>query len=569
MKLKLSLSTQATAITIGLVFILSTALTIVSIVEIKRSVERETLDRQMMSLRVAAATVAVEHPGLSIQRDADGEVARLSIDVMPDFASHALIDRIGVMTGETATVFVWDDETRDFWRRTTNIVKPDGERAVGTPLGRNGAVYPVVAAGETYLDEAVILGTAYYTIYEPIFDPGGTVVGILYAGVQKDRIDAFLFDFIWEFWIAATAVTVVILAAAVFSFRRMVRPIGAICGALRALAGDKADVDVPYRERTDEIGEIARAVDVFRQGAAQKRALEESAEAERRKADDEKKALLDSLAGDLERDVGATLETVTSKTDRVQTEAKAMSGVASESAGLILSLADAADDAARNVDAVAAAAEEMGRSVAEISTQMGAQTAAADDAVESAMSSGQAIRDLAERVDMIGNVVGLITGIAEQTNLLALNATIEAARAGDAGKGFAVVASEVKSLANQTAKATEEISVQIQDIQSRTDGAVSGIEGVSGRIQRIQEIAAAVAAAIEQQNAATAEIGRNAQSAASGAAAVSNGVSQLSDAAARVGDGADGMTAAAVEAGDVAEDLKDRVLRFLGRVRAA
>ncbi|MCB1753821.1 MAG: methyl-accepting chemotaxis protein, partial [Gammaproteobacteria bacterium] len=189
--------------------------------------------------------------------------------------------------------------------------------------------------------------------------------------------------------------------------------------------------------------------------------------------------------------------------------AQTMSSIAERSSGQSAEVASAAELASSNVQTVAAAAEELGSSISEISRQMSVQNGAADDAVTAALASDTEIKGLAEKVEAIGDVVNLITGIAEQTNLLALNATIEAARAGDAGKGFAVVASEVKNLASQTAKATDQIATQIQEVQDRTGKAVSAIADIGTRIEKIREIAASVAAAVEEQNAASGEISRN------------------------------------------------------------
>ncbi|MEM6492345.1 MAG: Cache 3/Cache 2 fusion domain-containing protein, partial [Pseudomonadota bacterium] len=239
--MNLSLTAKTTAVTATFAILLAGVLAAVS-VDMKLDIVRDqAVDRQASSLRVATAVFKAAHPELSIERDAAGDIRRLSIDALPTFEDHAMIDEIGLITGETATVFAWEPENEDFWRRTTNIIKPDGERAVGTQLGQGGAVYPFMRRGETFRGEAVILGVAYYTIYEPIFDANDAVIGILYAGVEKARIDEAFDDFITTFLATVAIVTIGGLAIAVLLFRRLMRPVGAMCGTMRRLAADDVE----------------------------------------------------------------------------------------------------------------------------------------------------------------------------------------------------------------------------------------------------------------------------------------------------------------------------------------
>ena len=186
----MKLTTKTTMLTFTLIVLSAIAVSIVSTFVIKAEIERQVVERQSASLKIAASGFKDTFPQLKVSSDKNGAVQKLEIDGIPDFPDHTMIDKIGHLTGETATVFVWDEETKDFWRRTTNIVKPDGKRAVGTPLGQKGAVYPFMMKGETFKGEAIILGSAYYTIYQPIFSPQGKVIGILYAGVLKETMNA-------------------------------------------------------------------------------------------------------------------------------------------------------------------------------------------------------------------------------------------------------------------------------------------------------------------------------------------------------------------------------------------
>ncbi|RMD63500.1 MAG: HAMP domain-containing protein, partial [Alphaproteobacteria bacterium] len=250
------------------------------------------------------------------------------------------------------------------------------------------------------------------------------------------------------------------------------RPIRLLTGVMRNLADGDLSVEIPARDRTDEIGAMAAAVQVFKDNAIEVERLKKEQEEADHRAEEEKRRLMNNLADDFETSVGGVVQTVSSAAAEMQASAQSMSTLADQTNARATTVAAAAEEASTNVRTVAAAAEELLASVSEIGRQVQQSTTISKDAVEEAGRADEMIQGLAEAAAKIGEVVGLITDIAEQTNLLALNATIEAARAGDAGKGFAVVASEVKNLANQTAKATEEISAQIAGIQGATQGAV-------------------------------------------------------------------------------------------------
>jgi methyl-accepting chemotaxis protein len=253
----------------------------------------------------------------------------------------------------------------------------------------------------------------------------------------------------------------------------------------------------------------------------------------------------------------------------MQHSAEAMSGTAEETTRQATAVAAASEEASTNVQTVASATEELSTSVQEISRQVGQSTSIAGKAVDEANRTDHTVSGLAEGAQKIGEVVELIRSIASQTNLLALNATIEAARAGDAGKGFAVVASEVKNLANQTAKATEDITEQIASIQAATSEAVTAIKGIGATINEINTISGSISAAVQQQGAATQEIARNVQQAAAGTQEVSSNISGVTEAARSTGKVAQDVLGAAKALTDQSENFRRRVDGFLEKIRAA
>ena len=398
------------------------------------------------------------------------------------------------------------------------------------------------------------------------FAPWGLV---FYAGAYTDDLDAdFHASLLWMLSVGGAIMLVSLLAAWLIN-RDITISLGNLKTAMHRLANGELTTDVPGTGRRDEIGEMASAVLVFKQGMAEAERLRAEQDAAKQRAAAEHKASLNSLANGFERQVGRLVETLATRSTDLESIARSVTGTANLSNQQAASVAAAAEEASAASQAVASAAEELTASIGEITRQVAQSSRIAGAAVEDARRTDAIVRALAAGAERIGAVVGLITNIASQTNLLALNATIEAARAGDAGKGFAVVASEVKSLATQTAKATEEIGGQITQIQAATHEAVEAIRGISATIEEVSAISTAIASAVEEQGAATAEIAHNVQQTSQAAQAVTTGIGGVSQAAGETGAASGKFLAAAADLSQQADTLAKEVSGFLAGVRAA
>jgi methyl-accepting chemotaxis protein len=499
----------------------------------------------------------------------DGVVERIEIPKMPEFSDHKIVDRATSYVGGTATLFVYDDASQQFVRRTTNVKKENGERAVGTQLAADHPAQATLRRGEAYKGPAMLFGRRFYTAYQPVFGEAGKVVGIVYVGIPTAQLDSMLSQALWAMAIAAGVAALLVLGMTMLIVRRVTKPLRTVTETLTVLAEGKMDVEVRHADRHDEIGAIARTVGVFKNNRLERRQLEAERISAEKLAMDQRKAELNQFVEGFRTKIGGIIERVMNSSGRFEEDAQRLSVTAHSTAEMSGQSADASRQASEHVRSAAAASNELSQSIVEISRRVQESNSVAAEAVKQADTTDQRMAELSAAGDRIGDVVKLITSIAEQTNLLALNATIEAARAGDAGRGFAVVAQEVKTLAGQTAKATDEISAHIVNMQRATGESVSAIKAIGLTIEIISGITTSISSAVEQQGTATQSIAQGVQAAASGTLDVADNIERVAKNARETGTTSGLMLKSAQELSEVSTHLKDEVEKFLDSVRAA
>jgi methyl-accepting chemotaxis protein len=391
----------------------------------------------------------------------------------------------------------------------------------------------------------------------------------IFTGVYMDDLEDEYVAVMERLGLAALAVLLVTVVFGVLVARNIGRPLVALEGKMEKLAGGDLDIEVSEAARRDEVGLMARTVEVFRANGVALDKMRREQEAMKAAADAERKAALRQMADDFQEAIYGIVQQVTSTAQMLEVSARSLTGTAEETARQATSAAGAAQQTASNVETVSAAAEELSSSVAEISRQVVASSRIVDRAVRDSDCTAQEFAGLTRSADQIGQVIHLIQQIAGRTNLLALNATIEAARAGEAGRGFAIVASEVKELARQTQHATEEISEQIGAIQLVVAQSADSIRSIGSSIGEVESVTTTIAAAIEQQDSATREIARNVQEASAGSGELSNSMLGMTQAAGDTGCAATTVLTAAGTLCDESQELRRKVDDFLGKIRAA
>ncbi len=399
-----------------------------------------------------------------------------------------------------------------------------------------------------------------------LFRPWGWVIG---SGIYVDDVDAAFRDEALVFGSILLVLLAAVGGGGWLVGRSITRPLSAITDGMMRLADGDTAIRTGHAERKDEIGSLARALVTFRDHALEREEMRSNQEAMKRQTEEERRRAMLDLADQFEGTVSKIVQAVSSAATEMRESAAAMSDIAQDAGGRADSVAAGADEASIHVQTVAAAAEELAASIGEIGRQASQATGIACRAADEAARTQTTVNGLAGAAQTIGDIVQMITAIAGQTNLLALNATIEAARAGEAGKGFAVVASEVKSLANQTARATEEITAHIAGVQGATGDAVKAMELIARTIDEINSTSAAIASAVEEQGAATCDISRNVENAAQGTTEVSANIAAVRDGARAAGDSSHTVAEAAAGLATQSELLQREVDAFVARVRAA
>jgi methyl-accepting chemotaxis protein len=468
------------------------------------------------------------------------------------------------------------DDRREFW------MKSDLDPAIKSKLtGTSHAdvarfwnlveqsFLPAIAKGENAsAAKSYAEITAAYTAHRAVIDEIVKQTNDDNAAAEAEANGRVKF-FTWVLWGISAFVLLIVGAGIGGIAKGVLRPIVGMTGAMQRLAGGELDGEIPSLGRKDEVGAMARAVEVFKENALRVQAMEAERALAASKVTEERKAAMQQVADSFEQAVGSILKTVSSASCEIEAAAGSLTRTVEMTQELSATVAAASEQSSSNVQSAAAASEEMASSVTEIGRQVQHSQAIANAAVVQAERTNGRIAELSQSAGRIGEVVKMITAVAEQTNLLALNATIEAARAGDAGRGFAVVASEVKALSAQTAKATEEIAAQVTQMQSATELSVSAIKEIGNTIGQIAEISTAIAAAVEEQGAATQEITRNVQQAAVGATQVTGSIAQVNRGATDTGSAAEQVHGLAVSLSAESRHLDDEVGKFLQKIRTA
>ena len=514
-----------------------TALGLVALTLILAAITVSTVERD--SARAAAQRIEtammlswelVHNEGATLSSAGGGE---LRADAVVLNGRHQIFDKLRDVGDAVAAIYAADVAI------ATTIKDRNGQPAVGARLDR--VIHEAIARGGKFRGEIMLMGETYLTAYDPIKDANGKVIGALFVGLSKASLragaDAVRADVMLYGGVIATTILVLLFVI----LRRLLGPIQLLTTVTRRIVDGATVTEVPGATRDDDVGRLARSIQSLAHAASRQRELEANAAADRQALEQEKVRAQRAMVAALEGEIDRELPKITGLAGDMASAAGSMVGASHRAADECGAVSQSAGLAAQNAQQVAQAAEQLSLSIGEIAARVQDATSATGTAVRSVEEIATHGQQLAERVAEIGRFSDLITSIANQTNLLALNATIEAARAGEAGKGFAVVASEVKNLASQTARATDEIRLQVARIHEVTQTVTGGLDEIRRVIDRLDETSTAVASAVEEQRAATSDIARAVGESTTGIGVVSEGIGRVSALAAAVLEQAEGV----------------------------
>ncbi len=555
---RLSITHRIVAVNILGFALAATAIVYVILSIVSSSLARQAVHSQQGNVRVLNEVLSLKGGSGGGAHLVDGKL------VWGDYVvdgNHEIPDRLKEMLGIAVSIFNGEI------RVATNVTTPDGKRAVGSKFPQGAIADAVFKQGIAYDGEANVLGKVYLVRYEPIKDASGAVIGSIATAMPRATFFVLLEEITGPTIGVALAIGLLSCLVLFLVTRAQMAAIKRLSVSMERVTNRDYGGDIAEAARGDEIGAMAKALRGFRDSLVHAEELDQqqqqqAAERERHRA------AMDEATGKFASVIGSVVGQVSSASTQLRGSAEGLAGTAELTLSKSTSVVEASTNASANVATVASATEELSASIGEISRLVADATGVADRAVGEANDANHMVQGLADAATRIGQVVSMITDIASQTNLLALNATIEAARAGDAGKGFAVVANEVKTLANQTAQATEDIQTQVAAIQSETGHAVDAITAIGKTIDTISSITSSVASAVTEQSAATNEIARSVQLASAGTQEVADNIADVTEAARQTGTSAAELLASAEALSDQSSALDREVGTFLGRVRS-